>query len=147
MPTASLIRAVTFSARHHYGRPDRSEEWNEARFGPQRTPHAHDYRVEVTVSGPLDPDTGFVTDLGHLDAALREVVEPLDGADLNEAVPEVREGTMQPSTEALALWLRGRLAPRVPAPARLRRIRVWESGRLAGEVEEDPGGADTAGLG
>lgn len=138
MPTASLVRITTFSARHHYERADRTDAWNEDRFGAQRRPHRHDFKVEVTVSGPLDPETGFVTDLAALDDVLHDVVGPLDGEDLNEVLPEVREGTMQPSTEALALWLLDRIAPRVPAPARLRRVRVWESDGLAGEAEACP---------
>lgn len=138
MPTASLVRITTFSAHHHYERADRSDAWNEARFGAQRRSHLHDFRVEVTISGPLDPETGFVTDLVALDDLLRDVVGPLDGENLNEVIPDVREGTMQPSTEGLALWLLDRLSPRIPEPARLRRVRVWESDSLAGEAEACP---------
>lgn len=134
MPTTSLIRVAVFSARHRYERADRSAAWNEARFGDQRHAHPHEYRLEVTIEGAPDPQTGFVTDLTELDAILDEITGPLDGADLNDAIPEVREGTMQPSTEALARWFWERLSARFEAPARLRRVRVWESDRLGGEV-------------
>jgi 6-pyruvoyltetrahydropterin/6-carboxytetrahydropterin synthase len=135
MPTVALLRTVTFSAHHHYGRSDRSPEWNRERFGAQRHPHRHDYRLEVEVEGTPDPETGFVVDLPTLDHLLGKVVSPLDNGDLNQAIPEIREGTMQPSTESLALWFWNRLSPQIPDGARLRRVRVWESGTLAGEVE------------
>jgi 6-pyruvoyltetrahydropterin/6-carboxytetrahydropterin synthase len=135
MPVARLVRVIEFTARHHYGRSDRSDEWNQARFGDQRRPHEHTYRLEVTVEGEVDPETGFVVDLPRLDALLASVVSPLEGADLNRAVPPVREGAMQPSTEGLALWFRSQLVSQVPGTARLRRIRLWESDTLAGEVD------------
>ncbi len=135
MPTLALLRTVAFSARHHYGRSDRSPEWNRERFGDQRHPHGHDYRLEVKVEGTPDPETGFIVDLPRLDRLLDAVVSPLDDRDLNQAIPEIRDGAMQPSTESLALWFWNRLAPKIPDGARLRRVRVWESDTLAGEVE------------
>jgi 6-pyruvoyltetrahydropterin/6-carboxytetrahydropterin synthase len=101
------------------------------------TPHGHNFSVEITVRGEVDPETGFVVDLPALDRLLREeVVEPLDQQDLNRAILEVRDGTMTPSTEALALWLWGRLRDRIPGAARLHRVRVAESDSLASEVSE-----------
>jgi len=135
MPKASLMRIVNFTATHHYGRADRSRAWNEARFGDQVHPHEHEYQLEVTVEGEPDPETSFVVDLPELDAVLAVLVGPLDGGNLNETIPEVREGDIQPSTEALARWFWERIGPRVPGEARLRRIRLWESGALAGQVD------------
>lgn len=106
-------------------------------FGDSMTPHGHNYSVEVTVRGEVDPETGFVVDLPALDRMLQEeVVGPLDQRDLNQAIAEVREGRMTPSTEALALWFWSRLRDRIPAPARLLRVRVSESDTLAAEVSE-----------
>jgi len=124
---------VRFRAAHHYGRPDWPAERNRAAFGEQSRRHEHLWWVTVSVVGPPRGDTGFVVDLAALDRVLREVVEPLEGADLNEVIPEVRSGVMQPSTESLARWVFDRLAPKIPAPARLERVRVAESSELAGE--------------
>ena len=135
MDEASLIRTVRFRASHHYGRDDWSEERNARTFGEAVRPHEHEYRVEVTVTGPPDPVSGLVTELGALDALLqREVVEPLQGRSLNEALPPVAEGGAQPGTEVLAAWIFGRLQGRIPGEARLGRIRVWESDELGAEV-------------
>ncbi|MGD2067350.1 MAG: 6-carboxytetrahydropterin synthase [Gemmatimonadota bacterium] len=134
MPEASLVRTVRFSAGHHYGRPDWSDEENRRVFGSAVHPHGHNWALTVTVRGPVDPETGFVVDLGELDTLLRtEVVERFDQRDLNEEVAPVREGAMQPTTEALARWLYERLAPRIPGTARLVRVRLAESHDLAAE--------------
>ncbi|MEX2530442.1 MAG: 6-carboxytetrahydropterin synthase [Gemmatimonadota bacterium] len=135
MPETSLIRTLSFSARHHYGRADRPEEWNEERFGDQRRPHRHEYTLVITVTGPPDPETSFVVDLGWLDRLLHEVVIPLEDTSLNESIPEVRSGKVQPSTEALALWFWERLAPRFDGEVRLSRLQLWENEHLGAQVE------------
>jgi 6-pyruvoyltetrahydropterin/6-carboxytetrahydropterin synthase len=135
MDRATLLRVVHFRATHHYRRSDWSDEENQRAFGALTEPHGHDFRVEVTVGGSPDPVSGFVVDLPELDRILREeVVEPLDGAHLNDRVPEFREGRLQPSTEALARWLGERIARRLLPRAHLERIRVWESDDLGAEV-------------
>ncbi len=131
----SLVRVYSFSARHHYGRRDRSDAWNRERFGAQVEPHEHRYRLEIAVEGPADPETGFVVDLKALDDAVAPMVEGLEGSDLNRSVPEVRAGRMQPSTEALANWFWERIETRLWEGVQLRRVGVWESDRLGAEVE------------
>ena len=127
---ASLIRQIRFTARHHYGLPALTDEENRRRFGPQVTPHEHEWRVRVEVVGPPDPATGFVVDLTVLDGALERVVGPWAGTDLNQGIPEVRSGRLQPSTESLARWLHDRLGSEIPAPARIAAVEVWESDAL-----------------
>ncbi len=137
---ATLTRTVRFRARHHYARPDWPEERNRAVFGETVHPHAHDYTLQVTVAGTIDPETGFLVDLGKLDSLLqREVVARLDRGDLNDEIPEVREGSMLPSTESLARWFWRLLDERIPPPARLERIRVAEGPELWAEYREAPG--------
>ena len=133
MADASLVRTVRFRASHAYGRSDWSDDENRRVFGDSAEPHAHDFVLEVAVRGPIDEETGFVVDLGGLDALLGDVVRPLDGGDLNKAVDEVREGGMIPTTENLARWFYGRLAGRLPVGVRLERVRVAESDALAAE--------------
>lgn len=147
MSHASLVRAVRFHATHRYALPD--EEPGESRrlFGDAVEPHGHDYLLEVTVRGAIDERTGGVVDLGALDALLSEsVVERFDGADLNEEIPPVRTGRLQPTTEALARWFFDLLAPRIPGDARLVRIRLAESEDLAA-VYEGGSGAEPPGVG
>jgi 6-pyruvoyl-tetrahydropterin synthase len=133
---AALERTIRFRAHHHYRRADWSEARNREAFGPVADPHAHEYVVTVTVRGEIDAH-GFVVDLVALDALLAERILVLDGSDLNERI--FRDGTLQPSNEALARWVWEQLVDRVPAPARLARVRVAESATLAAEYEPERG--------
>lgn len=135
MPRYSLVRVARFRATHHYERLDGPAGRNPAALGPLGDPHPHDYRVEVTVTGVPEPQTGFVVDLALLDEEIaREVVAPLDGSDLNQALESVRSGDAQPCTEILAGWIWSRLASRIPGEAVLAGVRVWEDEELAGEA-------------
>jgi 6-pyruvoyltetrahydropterin/6-carboxytetrahydropterin synthase len=140
MPRTTLLRTLSFRAEHRYWRSDWSEDRNREVFGDQTSPHAHDWEVEVALDGAVDRETGFLVDLGALDALLQQVVGLLDGQDLNQAIPEVRRGEIIPSTEQLAGWFWTRLEGRIPGSARLRRVKVSESPHLASEVA---GGGDS----
>lgn len=111
-----LIRAYRFRASHHYRVAGWSEAENRRVFGDQADSHAHHWRVEVHVAGPVDPRTGWCADLGLLDGAWADLTAGWDDGDLNALVPEVAAAEMTPSTENLARWLHGRLAAALSAP-------------------------------
>jgi 6-pyruvoyltetrahydropterin/6-carboxytetrahydropterin synthase len=96
-------------------------------------PHEHEYTLDVTVQGDLDPGAGLLVDLDALDRVIEEVVEPLRGRNLVDAIDEARQGRLLPSTEGLARWFFIRLETKIPGAAVLRRIRVAESDALAAE--------------
>lgn len=132
----TLERRYRFSASHLYRRPDWSEAENRARFGKcaNLPGHGHNYRLYVTVSGEIDPLTGFVVDLGRLDALVQErVVERLDHQHLNAALPEFGEGGAIPSSENLVRWIYQQLMDRLPSGSRLDRLRLEEDEDLAAE--------------
>ncbi|HVG07590.1 MAG TPA: 6-carboxytetrahydropterin synthase [Thermoanaerobaculia bacterium] len=107
-----LERRFRFSASHLYRRLDWSEEENRARFGKcaNLPGHGHNYRLFVTVEGEVDPQTGFIIDLGTLDSLVTaKVVDRLDHQHLNSALPEFEEGGKIPSSENLILWILGQL--------------------------------------
>lgn len=131
-----LERRFRFSASHLYRRPEWSEEENRARFGKcaNLPGHGHNYRLWVGVEGEIDPLTGFVVDLGRLDALVRDrVVERLDHQHLNAALPEFAAGGAIPSSENLIRWIHGQLAGELPEGARLVKIRLAEDEDLAAE--------------
>lgn len=132
----TLQRRYRFSASHLYRRPEWEEAENRARFGKcaNLPGHGHNYRLYVSVTGEVDPATGFVVDLGRLDALVQEhVVERLDHQHLNAAIPEFRDGGAIPSSENLVLWIHGQLADRLPPGSRLDRLRLEEDEDLAAE--------------
>ncbi len=123
-----LTRSVRFSAAHRYHRPGWSEERNQQVFGACASPHGHghNYILEATVGGVVDPETGYSTDLGALDEVLKEeVVEKMDHQHLNHAIPDFAPGAKVPTTENILIYLWDRIAPRV-VHGRLLRLRLRE---------------------
>lgn len=131
-----LERRYRFSASHLYRRPEWTDEENRARFGKcaNLPGHGHNYRLFVTVRGPLDAETAFVTDLGRLDALVaRLVLDRLDHQHVNSAVPEFAAGGVNPSSEALVRWMRDQLVPALPPEIALVRLRLEEDEDIAAE--------------
>ena len=129
----SLTRTVGFRATHRYFKPQWSAEENRKRFGWTAEPpgHGHDYRVSVTVSGPLDPETDMVVDLAEFDRILAdEVTARLEGRHLNLDLPEFAAGGALPTCEALVRLLFGRIVARLPRGVTLTRVRVAEDATL-----------------
>jgi len=132
----ALERRYRFSASHLYRRPEWSEPENRAHFGKcaNLPGHGHNYRLYVTVRGEVDSTTGFVVDLGRLDAIVQEhILDRLDHQHLNAALPEFNEGRSIPSSENLVNWVREQLAGRLPAGSELARLRLEEDEDLAAE--------------
>ena len=130
----SLTKLYRFSASHRLHSQEFSEEENQRLYGKCNNPygHGHNYVVEVTVTGPVDPQTGMVANLGELDPFVeREVVEPFDQKYLNEDVPEFRVNV--PTTENVAREIYRRLET-FPA-ARLERVRIQETSNNSFEYD------------
>ena len=71
--------------------------------------HGHSFRIELHVSGPVDPDAGWVLDFADLKAAFKPFYEQLDHHYLND-IP----GLENPTSENLARWIWARLKPALP---------------------------------
>ena len=122
-----LTRKAEFSAAHLYHNPELSAEENRRVFGKCNNPngHGHNYTLEVTVKGAVDPKSGFVVDLKQLKEVMsREVLEALDHRFLNKEVPAFLSKI--PTTENIAIVIWQRLAPKLNG-ARLHRVRVYET--------------------
>ncbi len=122
-----VTRRVEFSASHFYHNPQLSPEENRRLFGKCNNPngHGHNYVLEVTVAGEIDPKTGMVVDLKDLKKLLeREVLEVVDHRCLNKEIPEF--ATTIPTTENIAIQIWNWLAPQVTA-GKLHRVRLYET--------------------
>ena len=132
-----ITRIVGFSAAHRYHSASLSEEENQRVFGKCNRPHGHghNYRLEVTVGGRVDPVTGMVMNLADLDRILREVVvDRLDHSFLNYDIEHFAE--VVPTSENIVLWLREQLRPVIDEIGiDLRSLRLHESHDLCAEVE------------
>ena len=144
MPRTSLTRRVQFAAAHRYRRPEWSDAENEAVFGlcARERFHGHTYTCAVTVTGPVDPRTGFCVDLGLLDRTLAvEVRDRFDHRNINLDVPEFADGRMVPSGENLARFICERVQGRLPG-VRVTRVTVAEDETLRATYE--PGEEEAA---
>ncbi len=124
----SLTRRYMFPASHRLFRSDWSEEVNRRIFGKCANPHGHghNYAVEITVTGSVDPATGMIVNLAELDAFFQaRVLDEFDHANLNEQVPEFRDCI--PTTENLCRVIFERL--RGLERGRIERVRIEETAK------------------
>lgn len=135
MPEVLLTRRYRFSSSHRLHSPALGEGENRELYGKCNNPfgHGHDYTLEVTVRGRVDPGRGRLLPVAQLDAlARRAVIEPLDRRNLNTDVEEF--ATLVPTTENLAVLILGWLSAAWKAAfaghdARLEKVRIWETRR------------------
>jgi 6-pyruvoyltetrahydropterin/6-carboxytetrahydropterin synthase len=121
-----LGRRYHFSASHRLHSAHLSEEENRRVFGKCNNPfgHGHNYVLEVSVSGPVDPDTGMIANLADLDRFVDgAVLEAFDHKSLNEDVPGFEDTV--PTTENLCIDVYRRLKD-FPQ-ARVERVRIQET--------------------
>lgn len=128
MPTVTVTRHVHFNAAHRLHNPRLSPEKNRDVFGLCNNPnyHGHNYELEISVAGEIDPVTGYVADLGAVKRiAEATVVAALDHKNLNLDVPAFAE--LNPTAEniVVVIWrmLEGKL------PGKLVRLVLWETPR------------------
>lgn len=130
----ALTRRVSFTASHRYWRSDWSGVRNEQRFGAAATAHSHDYSCDVTVSGPLDEETGMVVDLGQLDRVLEsEVRVRFHGMDMTTQVPEFADGKLIPTSENLARFIYMQVSASLAGSATVTSVVVREDATISSE--------------
>ena len=125
-----VTRRAEFSASHYYHNPDLSPEENRRLFGKCNNPHGHghNYTLEVTVAGEVDPTTGMVMDLKELKKLLEaEVLEQMDHKFLNEEVAVF--STKITTTENIEVEIWKMLETKLGL-GKLHRIMVYETPEL-----------------
>ncbi|MEB3184794.1 MAG: 6-carboxytetrahydropterin synthase [Cyanobacteriota bacterium] len=133
---AFLSIRTHFAAAHRLARPELSPEQNDAIYGKCARPHGHghNYLLDVTVRGRIDPRTGMVCDLAALQQLVADlVVEPFDHTFLNKDVAHF--ATTVPTAENIALHIADLLTGPIAATgASLHKVRLQESPNNAAEV-------------
>ena len=119
-----VTRKFTFSAAHRYWQARWSAEENARAFGSLTVTHGHNYVLDVTLVGSVDPITGMVMDLAELKRLVGDtVIQRFDHADLN--ADPLFAGGLIPTTENLVRGLWDLLVPKLGGD-RLYRLRLWE---------------------
>lgn len=110
-PTMRITQGFTFEAAHFLPRVPETHRC--------RRMHGHSYKVELTLEGAVDPDTGFVADFFDIEAVFAPLLARLDHHCLNDV-----EGLDNPTAENICAWLWARLKPELP---QLAGVRVFET--------------------
>jgi 6-pyruvoyltetrahydropterin/6-carboxytetrahydropterin synthase len=108
----TVSRKAHFNAAHRLYRKDWSMEQNDAVFGKCNNPnfHGHNYELIVSVTGPIDPATGFVIDVKILSDLIKEHIEnAFDHKNLNLDVPDFKD--LNPTAENIAVVIWNKLRP------------------------------------
>jgi 6-pyruvoyltetrahydropterin/6-carboxytetrahydropterin synthase len=122
-----LTRRAEFSASHYYHNAEMTPEENRRIFGKCNNPHGHghNYTLDVTVVGEVDPSTGVVLDLKDLKKLMEaEVLRLMDHRFLNKEVPAFAHKIPTPENIAIEIW--NLLESKLPV-GRLHRIRLYET--------------------
>ncbi len=125
----TVHRVAYFNAAHRLYRAD----WNDAKnlevFGKCSNPnyHGHNYELVVSVTGQVDPETGFVMDLKVLKKLIKtEVEDQLDHKNLNLEIPEFKE--KNPTAENISVYIWNRLRTHISSNLALE-IKLYETPR------------------
>lgn len=125
MSLFAVTRSYHFSAAHQLANAALTDEENARIYGQCFRRHGHNYGLEVTVTGGLDPVTGMSVDLGVVDAAVKAaVLDRVDHYDLSATVPALAGviTTGENLARVFYRWLEAALPP-----GRLRRVAVVET--------------------
>jgi len=126
----ALTRKAHFNAAHRLYNNKWDDQKNREIFGPCANDnyHGHNYDLEVSIIGEVNPDTGFVFDMGTLKALIKEEVEDrFDHKNLNLDVPQFKD--LIPTTENLAITIYNLLRARIEDDKEIK-IRLYETPRI-----------------
>ena len=129
MATTVTVK-LYFEAAHRLHSPAQSEDWNRRVFGKCNNPlgHGHNYVLEVSVEGEVDPATGYLIDMKVLKDIVRStVVDEVDHRHLSIEVSWLNG--INTTAENLARAFFERIAPALPEGVRLAAITVHETER------------------
>ena len=120
-----ITKRYHFCASHKYGNNSWSEEKNLEVFGKDYNTHGHNYVLEVSVTGPIDPGSGWLVDLPSLNRIVKsKVVDVLDHSQIEKDVEWFKD--KQPSSENLLLWIWDQIFDKI-TDCKLHRIRLVET--------------------
>ena len=125
MPDPIITKKYHFCASHKYGNPNWSEEKNWEVFDKDYKTHGHNYILEVSVRGPINPESGWLIDLQKLNNLVRsKVVDVMDHSQIELDIEWFKR--KQPSSENILVWAWEEIAPNLEEGT-LYRLRLVET--------------------
>ena len=121
-----LTKQFKFCAAHKYWNDEWDYEKNYQVFGDDVKVHGHNYILDITIIGEINPDSGFVCDIEEVKSIVYEnVIKILDHSQIEKDIKWF-DGK-QPSTENLVLFIWGKIFPKIKKPAKLYKIKLRET--------------------
>lgn len=133
----TISRRVSFSSGHRYFNPDLSTDENREIYGPHYSDHGHGHNfvLEASFEGPVNPKTGMVVNLKDVDQLLKRVTDPMDHHFLNTDIPYFHDRV--PTTEQIASYCFEEIQKELgEGVLRLRRVRLYEGQDLWVDCED-----------
>lgn len=126
---AYLTNVQSFSAAHRLHNPDLTDEENKKAFGRCNhiSSHGHNYKIEATVVGEIDPKYGFVINLVELKQILIQVIDPLDHKRIDTDIEFFKQKGVIATAENIAIYIWQGMKKLLPPQAKLYNIRVYET--------------------
>ena len=121
-----ITKQFKFCAAHRYWNPKWDEDKNYSVFGDDVKVHGHNYVLDITITGPINPDSGFIFDIQELKMIVdRNVIKKIDHSLIQEDI-EWFQGK-QPSTENLVCFIWESIVGEINKPAKLHKIKLRET--------------------
>jgi len=131
----TVFRKAHFNAAHRLHNPNWSDDKNQEIFGKCNNPnyHGHNYQLEVSVRGEIDPETGYVIDMKVLKDLIKEHVEDrYDHKNLNLDTEDFKN--LNPTAENIAAVIWNTLRAVISSELELK-VRLYETERNFVECE------------
>lgn len=141
-PIAYITRCESFSAGHRIHNPSLDAETNRTLFGKCNNPngHGHNYKVEVTVKGPVDRTTGMVINLLELRDIMAMVIETMDHRRLDLDLEYFEVSGVTATAENIAIYMWNKISKLLPHTTTLVNLRLHETDKhyvdYKGELED-----------
>lgn len=121
-----ITKQYKFCAAHRYW----NEEWSKTKnfevFGDDIYLHGHNYELDITISGEINKDSGFIVNLHTLNKIIQELVlSEIDHSQIDKDIDYFSD--KQPSTENMVVYIWEKLADNIPPPAKLYSIKLQET--------------------
>ena len=121
-----ITKQFKFCAAHKYWNDSWDKDQNYTVFGDDVKVHGHNYVLDITITGPINQDSGFIFDIQELkDIVNKNVIDIIDHSQIQEDIPWFKG--KQPSTENLVLFIWDQIVDHIKDPAVLYKIKLRET--------------------
>jgi len=121
-----ITKQFKFCAAHKYWNENWDHDKNFKVFGDDIRVHGHNYVLDITITGPINRDSGFIYDIEEIKEIVQnKVISVLDHSQIQSDIKWF-EGK-QPSTENLVLFIWEKVSPEIRKPAKLYKIKLRET--------------------